>query len=159
MHDRRAAAFSVELPGPVWIDADRAAHPAYDGMAIAVWRKNEYSVTWISVASSTDWLSKMRAQLGDDHKVTDGFEDEYWLRSATAAQLRLKLVAGDNGFGYILSVTPGGRSERASHVRLVRGAREPEVLTRHRRVRSSPSRRRCAWARAHGGAAPAARAR
>lgn len=106
-YDNPIAPFSVEMPAKMVIEPSEQdpAQRTYDASATAVWRGTVFHIAWIAVPSSTDWMRKMRAQYAD-HRATDGFDDEYTWGAPTHATLRLKLF-GRDGFGYMLSVTPG----------------------------------------------------
>jgi len=109
-HDNPAAAFSIDLPGPVQAHAESRTGPGgADGIATATWHGARYDVLWFVVASSTDWLQATRRRMvGREDLVRDAMlpDDEYLLRDPSGKNLHTKLVSGNNGFGYILIVTP-----------------------------------------------------
>jgi len=109
-YENRAAAFAIDLPGTVQTRADQTSPGPHDGVATAISHGAQYDVIWFSVASSTDWLRKMRTQMAArDDRVRDAElpADEYAFRSSIGEYMRCKLIAGDNGYGYIVTITPG----------------------------------------------------
>jgi Zn-dependent protease len=106
-YESATAPFAVDMPANVVVAPSEqdAAHRTYDATATAVWRGTVFHIAWIAVPSSIVWMRKMHAQY-EDHRARDGFEDEYVWGSSAHPQLRMKLYARD-GFGYMLSVTPG----------------------------------------------------
>lgn len=109
-HDNRAAAFSIDLPGPVQTHAEnQTGSGGAAGIATTTWHGARYDVLWFAEASSMDWLQSMRRQMaGREGRVRDAAlpDDEYLLRDPSGKSLHARLVAGNNGFGYVLIVTP-----------------------------------------------------